>query len=638
MKKKIISIVIALTICLSMTIPALAAGTYSNYKVKNTYSNQFSDVSPADWFAESIKCAYEFGLVNGISATSFAPNDNLTIAQTITLAARLHSIYTTGAEPDATVPEGGNWYDPYVDYARSNNITAASYSNLNAPAMRSEVAVIFAKALPDGALSQIRTVSDGAIPDVQMSASYSSSVYMLYRAGILSGNDDRGTFFPDTNIRRSEIATICVRIADPSKRVTTNIGAAATENLSAEQISEKCAPAVFFIKTYAFNGSPAGTGSGFFISSDGLAVTNYHVAANSIAMEVKLHDGRVLNKENDVLIIDMDEENDLALLRIKGTGFPFLEMGDSASLKQGQQAYAIGSPLGLENTMSQGIVSNPKRVLDKVEFIQISVPITHGSSGGALIDEHGMVIGVTSAGFIDAGADLNLAIPINQVKKLDQKSTDSYLLFNDIYYPTFTQVLDFGEFSGVKLLDADITALGFEIYYDAFDFHDALYWEAAELYARSLAYYCIMLTEAGFKHTKVVDGFLGRYETSTEWVEITSDLTGSRTIRVVVGRNTRFYKEFPSLPDFGWYSDLPLSEGPIHIDDSLLYIYNWADRYYNDIDYFIDVILIGYIILLDELGFELVYFDDEAFLFEGNHLSIVMLMDSEEIFFDIERY
>ena len=628
MKKKITCITLFVVLLVSLCVPAHAVEAYDNFTNKNVYANQFTDVNPANWFADYVKQAYEYGLVQGVSDTKFAPDDDVTIAQTITLAARLHSIYTTGAEPDGTVGTGGSWYDPYVDYALANGIIEADYSSYNAPAPRSTVAVIFSRSLPAGSLNQIRTVGDGVIPDVSMSATYSTAVYTLYRAGVLSGNDDYGTFSPNANIKRSEIAAICIRIADSSQRSTVAIGNA--ERLTAQQISEKCAAAVFFIQTYSFNGKAGGTGSGFFISSDGLAVTNYHVVANSSKIEIRTSDKKTYN---DIKIIALDETNDLALLKINGTGFSYLEAGDSSGVKQGQQVFAIGSPLGLENTMSQGIISNASRALDGVTFIQIAVPIAPGSSGGALINEQGRVIGVTTAGFTNANADLNLAIPINAISTLDRTAASSLICWNNTCYPGFTRALDFGAFSGVKLLSVEQEGFGYTFIYDIWDFHDIFDLDDSDCYAYTMYFYYLALLEQGFTHAETTDTFEGTFESGTERVVVTSDLQKTKTIRINTVYVPQYYREFSKLPDFGWFSDMAITGTPSVLDGSTVYEYKFIDYFtYNEFK----SVLFSYFDMLSEIfGYEYISEDGTTYLFEGSGLSVAFVHDNRSLYIDV---
>jgi S1-C subfamily serine protease len=171
---------------------------------------------------------------------------------------------------------------------------------------------------------------------------------------------------------------------------------------------------VFCIEVYNEQGQAFALGSGFFITGDGLAVSNYHVIEGASALKIYTTDGKTYWVSSVAL---QSMAKDIAVLRIKGTGFSFLPIADSAKISGGQAIYTIGSPLGLTNTISDGIISNPSRSINGSPFIQISAPISPGSSGGALINEYGQVIGITSAGFND-GQNLNLAIPINQIYTL----------------------------------------------------------------------------------------------------------------------------------------------------------------------------------------------------------------------------
>ncbi len=189
----------------------------------------------------------------------------------------------------------------------------------------------------------------------------------------------------------------------------------------ATQISEKVAPSVFYIEVYDSELQLLGSGSGFFISSDGVAVTNYHVIDDTAFATVETIDGKLFEVTN---IIAFDKELDAAIIKVGKTelitgevvdSFPALTLADSDNIKAGQKIFAIGSPKGLKNTISDGIISNVSR--EDGRLIQITAPIEHGSSGGALINENGEVLGITSEGY-DNG-NLNFAIPINLIKPFD---------------------------------------------------------------------------------------------------------------------------------------------------------------------------------------------------------------------------
>lgn len=114
------------------------------------------------------------------------------------------------------------WYQTYLDYAYENGIISSNlYSaDVNQKATRAQFAEIFARSLPESALSEIGNIADNAIPDVSTGAAYAPYVYQLYRAGILTGGDALGTFSPQTYITRAESATIVSRMAESDNRVS----------------------------------------------------------------------------------------------------------------------------------------------------------------------------------------------------------------------------------------------------------------------------------------------------------------------------------------------------------------------------------------------------------------------------------
>ncbi|MBQ9851339.1 MAG: S-layer homology domain-containing protein [Ruminiclostridium sp.] len=182
---------------------------------------QFTDVPPSQWFTANVANAVEFGLMKGNSATTFNPYGDVTLAEAITMAARIHAIYTTGTE-SFDQSSGGKWYQVYMDYAYENGIIDNSYytCDVTKKATRAQYAEIFANSLPGKGLEARNNVADNAIPDVPMSQTYADSVYKLYRAGILTGGDVLGTFSPKTYITRAECATIVARMADTDNRMS----------------------------------------------------------------------------------------------------------------------------------------------------------------------------------------------------------------------------------------------------------------------------------------------------------------------------------------------------------------------------------------------------------------------------------
>jgi S1-C subfamily serine protease len=153
------------------------------------------------------------------------------------------------------------------------------------------------------------------------------------------------------------------------------------------------------------------SGSGFFISSDGKIVTNYHVINAATQGTVTLNGGQ---KYDISSVLGYNKDQDLAVIRISGTGLPICVLGDSSKVAVGDPVVAIGSPLGIQNTVSEGIVSK----LWEDGSLQITAPISPGSSGGALFNMYGEVIGVTTWK-IRNGENMNVAVPANLVRSLD---------------------------------------------------------------------------------------------------------------------------------------------------------------------------------------------------------------------------
>jgi len=168
--------------------------------------------------------------------------------------------------------------------------------------------------------------------------------------------------------------------------------------------------------------TPNGRGSGFLINSDGYLITNYHVIEKEIKIGIvifnKTDKGYLQEHFDTVKIIALNPEEDLALLKIEApdTKFKYVYLGDIDEIKTGEQVFAIGNPLGLTRTVSQGIISTTNRNISGHLFIQITTAINPGNSGGPLFNLKGEVIGVTSQGYIYLNG-LNFAIPIDVVKR-----------------------------------------------------------------------------------------------------------------------------------------------------------------------------------------------------------------------------
>lgn len=198
----------------------------------------------------------------------------------------------------------------------------------------------------------------------------------------------------------------------PTPAPSPELPSTSTSELNAEQVFEKCSPAVVYIVVYDTNGNAFASGSGFFLESNGVLVTNYHVIDGCYYATIETSDSQ---KTYNVLgVYDYSIEQDWAVLKVDGTGFSTLSIGNSSTIVGGAKVFALGSPRGLANTLSEGVISNPSRQFGDMTYIQTDAAISHGSSGGALINKYGEVIGITSAGYDDA-QNLNFAIPLSYV-------------------------------------------------------------------------------------------------------------------------------------------------------------------------------------------------------------------------------
>ena len=163
-----------------------------------------------------------------------------------------------------------------------------------------------------------------------------------------------------------------------------------------------------------------GVGSGFVISADGYILTNNHVVHEATEIKVKLADG----KEYDAKVVGRDLKTDLALLKAEGaSGLHALQLGDSDSLKVGNWVVAVGSPFGLEQTVTAGIVSAKGRVIGSGpydNFIQTDASVNPGNSGGPLLNMEGEVVGINTAIFSQSGGNVGIgfAIPVNMAKEI----------------------------------------------------------------------------------------------------------------------------------------------------------------------------------------------------------------------------
>ena len=377
------------------------------------YACPFTDV--AAWAKPYVAYAKSAGLVNGVSATRLGTG-NASAATYLTFVLRALG-YTDGEEADFT------WDDPFslaqnagilpetvhiVSFQRAD-VVSVSYAALGAN-LKGTAGTLGQKLLSEGAFTQEQYQS-------------------CYSADALTGSGARTA-------------------------------------LSAEEIYAKCSPAVFYLETYDSKGTQKAFGSGFFLAADGTAVTNYHVIDGSYSAKVTPFGS---DKSYDVLgVYAYSKEQDWAVLKVGGSGFSWLKLASAAPVG-GATVYGLGSPLGLTNTITQGIISNPKRDVNGVDFIQTTAGLNKGSSGGPLLNEYGEVVGITTGSFDMVSMNLALSVDyLRNFSKTDSKTLLAIAVNSNAKLAGYAEcpgIPDLGAFYGIPLLGKSVSDTGTTYYY-----------------------------------------------------------------------------------------------------------------------------------------------------------------------------
>jgi len=204
---------------LALTATLATAAFAAGFTKTHTYADgTFDDVKNTSWYSKEVASAYELGFMNGKAEGQFAPDGNVTVAEAITMASRVHAIYN-GKEIAKTE---GKWYDMYVQYALSNGIISeGQYENFDRNIMRYEMAVMFADSMPESYFAAKNNVKE--IPDVNEKEEYHDKLMMLYNAGVVMGSTEYGDFLATNSIKRSETAAIINRVALPENRLVKTL-------------------------------------------------------------------------------------------------------------------------------------------------------------------------------------------------------------------------------------------------------------------------------------------------------------------------------------------------------------------------------------------------------------------------------
>jgi len=179
----------------------------------------------------------------------------------------------------------------------------------------------------------------------------------------------------------------------------------------ADTIFKEYSKTVVIVLTYDEKGELICQGSGFIVRADGAVVTNYHVISNARNIKIKSGD-KTLDVEG---LIFSDKENDLVILKAKGENLSVVKLGDIKKTNVGEKVYVISSPQGFENTISDGILSGIREITPDRKVLQITAPVSPGSSGGPVFNKNGEVIGIATF-IIEKAQNLNFAMPVNLIK------------------------------------------------------------------------------------------------------------------------------------------------------------------------------------------------------------------------------
>jgi tetratricopeptide (TPR) repeat protein len=215
----------------------------------------------------------------------------------------------------------------------------------------------------------------------------------------------------------------------------------------ADRIFKENNEAVIVVLTYDRKGKLIGQGSGFVVRQDGAIVTNYHVISNAANIKVRVGE-KILEVEG---LLHIDKENDIVILKAKGKNLKTVKTGDIEKLAVGEKVYVISSPQGLENTISDGILSGIREIEPERKILQITAPISKGSSGGAVFNKNGEVVGIATF-LIEEAQNINFAMPVNLIK--DKISVRKVIALKDAEIKDYKETAESWFILGIAYYDS----------------------------------------------------------------------------------------------------------------------------------------------------------------------------------------
>ena len=494
MKRRILCLLLVLALCCQLLPAASAAGTA----------------------VRAANALYTLGLFQGVGqhrdgSPIYGLDRDLTRQEAVVLLVRLlgREDAALACRADCPFTDLSDWAAPYVRLAWEQGLvrgTAADWLDASAPVTEEAWLLFLLRALG----YQDAEAAWPLAQQVGLASEPGGGTFTRGRAAALSltalGLTCRGS--EETLLARllAAEAVTAEEVADAGLTA-----ALSRRTLSAREVSARCAGAVFYLELYANDvnlrsGTPSASASGFFVTADGVALTNYHAVEGTMFAFAVTNDG---SRYPVAGVLFTDPDRDVAVIRVDPTAentgvtaasFPCLTMRGRDTVVNGDIVYAIGSPLGLSNSISDGIVANRSRqVRTSVDpYIQVTAPISSGSSGGVLLNEYGEAIGITTATFA-YGQSLNLAVPLDLAMAVDLTAEGApYRDYFDAepspyadiaMYARYPAVPDFGALVDAELLAEAETTGGWDYIYDN-----------AAANEDALAEYYLAMSEWGFTY------------------------------------------------------------------------------------------------------------------------------------------
>lgn len=416
----------ALMFILIFNMFAFSSGTYGASKLTDIESH---------WSKVYVQRLVNSNAISGYPDGTFRPNGSISRSAFITVLAK--ALELTPSDSNYFEDTQTHWAQKYISAAVDAGILVVDdYSVKNQSGVlleygfkpdqnmtREEMAQIITRALGEE-YNAYHTTTSKFTDQAKINPKLIGYVAIASINGIITGYPD-GRFSPTSSATRAEACVMITKLLD-------QLDAKPKMNeMDSEDIYSSYAKAVVTITGTDEDGDKASLASGFIVTKTGKVITNYHVISGMSDLEVTFTDGKTKKVES---IHNYDRDYDVAVLNLEAGLYDMVSIGNSRRLNIGEKIYTVGYPLVMKLSISDGLVSS-KLNEDGHNYIQISAPISPGSSGGALVDKYGRVVGITSAGYEGYGAqNMNLAIPICDVinllisadEKIDIKSATEY--------------------------------------------------------------------------------------------------------------------------------------------------------------------------------------------------------------------